>query len=212
MTTVNNVYFAFCKIMNPVEAINKANTEVSVSVVMDEDTADSWNETNPNNLYKSMKNDAFVEKYKFEAPFSNQKKQFVVTVKKMFSKDGVELPVKFRSRVFQVIDGKNVDVTFLSYVGNGSRGKLSYSTYENKYGKFAQLDAILVEDMVEYIAKDEEGSGGNGSTGSDFGDVELAVAPVGQKAVVKQSEAPPKTVVKPTKVNKAVEQDTDSPF
>ena len=42
MTIVNNVYFAFCKIQSPVEAINKANTELSVQVVMDEDTADSW--------------------------------------------------------------------------------------------------------------------------------------------------------------------------
>lgn len=206
MTTVNNVYFAFCKIQSPVEAINKANTELSVSVVMDEDTADAWNEANPNNLYKSLKNDAFVEKYKFEPPFKDQKKQFVVTVKKMFSKDGVELPVKFRSRVFQVIDGKNVDVTFEKLVGNGSRGKLSYSTYTNSFGQFAQLDAILVEDMIEYVSAATDSP----SAGSDFGDVVLAEAPVGQKAVVKQSDA----VIKPKKVVKVEEEDDDnkSPF
>lgn len=210
MTTVNNVYFAFCKIQQPVEAINKANTEVSVSVVMDEDTADAWNEANPANLYKSMKNDAFTEKYKFDAPFTDQKKQFVVTVKKMFSKAGVELPAKFRPRVFQLIDGKNVDVTFEKLVGNGSRGKLSYSTYENSFGKFAQLDAILVEDMIEYVSTASD----TPAVGSDFGDVALAEAPVGQKAVVKQSDGQAKAPVKPVKASKPAEQEEmlDSPF
>ena len=207
MAIVDNVYFAFCKIQSPVEAINKANTELSVSVVMDEDTADAWNEANPNNLYKSLKNDAFVEKYKFDAPFKDQKKQFVVTVKKMFSKDGVELPAKFRSRVFEVIDGKNVDVTFEKLVGNGSRGKLSYSTYTNSFGQFAQLDAILVEDMIEYVQA--EGTESK-SAGSDFGDVELAEATKGQKTVVKQSDAKPvaKKVAKP----EPDDEEMSSPF
>lgn len=206
MTIVNNVYFAFCKIQQPVEAINKANTELSVSVVMDEDTADNWNEANPNNLYKSIKNDAFEEKYKFAAPFSDQKKQFVVTVKKMFSKDGVELPEKFRSRVFEVVDGKNVDCTFTKLVANGSRGKLSYSTYTNSFGQFAQLDAILVEDMIEYVQE----AGDSKAAGSDFGDVELAPAPKGQKAVVKQTDTKPieKKAVKKEDLNEPME----SPF
>ena len=206
MAIVDNVYFAFCKIQSPVEAINKANTELSVSVVMDEDTADSWNEANPNNLYKSMKNDAFEEKFKFAAPFTDQKKQFVVTVKKMFSKDGVELPEKFRSRVFEVVNGKNVDVTFKKLVGNGSRGKLSYSTYTNSFGQFAQLDAILVEDMIEYVR--EEGTESK-VAGSDFGDVELAEAPKGQKTVVKQGDDKP-VVKKAVKVEPS--EIMDSPF
>lgn len=202
MAIVDNVYFAFCKIQSPVEAVNKANTELSVSVVMDEDTADAWNEANPNNLYKSLKNDAFEDKYKFSPPFKDQKKQFVVTVKKMFSKDGVELPAKFRSRVFEVVNGKNVDVTFEKLVGNGSRGKLSYSTYTNSFGQFAQLDAILVEDMIEYVR--EEGTESK-AAGSDFGDVELAEAPKGQKAVVKQGD------VKPA-VKKAAKEDSNEPM
>jgi hypothetical protein len=211
MTVVNNVFFAYTKIMNPVPAINKENSEVSVVIIMDEDTSDDWNEKNEGHLTKSLKNEAFTEKYKIEPPFPNQKKQYVVNVKKMHSKGGVELPEKFRPRVFQVIDGKNVDVTFIKEIGNGSRGKLSYSTYSNSFGTHVQLDSILVEDLVEYVREDKDGVDGEGSNraaGSDFGSVQLAEAPKGQKAVNKQSDVAPAKKAK----SAPVEDLDSSPF
>jgi hypothetical protein len=214
MTVVNNVFFAYTKIMNPVPAINKDNSEVSVVVIMDEDTSDDWNEKNEGHLTKSLKNEAFTEKYKIDPPFPNQKKQYVVNVKKMHSKGGVELPEKFRPRVFQVIEGKNVDITFEKEVGNGSYGKLSYSTYTNNFGTHVQLDSILVEKLVEYTREEKDGvdgeGGNNRAAGSDFGNVELAEAPKGQKAVNKQSDVAPKSRAKPAP--DFSDMDDDIPF
>lgn len=216
MAIIDNVYFAYCKMNAPVTALNKNNLEVSVNCIVSEEDADLWSESCPNNAVKILKNDAFKEKYKMEPPFPDSKKQYVLTVKKMTSKNGVELPEKFRPRVFQMIDGEKVDITFEKLVSNGSRGRLAYSTYaaplpEGGTKVTAQLVAILVEDLIEYIPEGE-GSGGETIETAEnvFGAVTLAEAPKGQKAVVKQSEAMP---VK--KAAKVVEQDTDdqaSPF
>jgi len=215
MATIDNVYFAYCKIQSPVAAIKKENTEVSVNCIVSEDDADTWAENCPNNPVKSYKNAAFEEKFKMKPPFEDQKKQFVLSVKKMISKNGVDLPEKFRPRVFEVIDGENVDITFQKLVANGSRGKLSYSTYSAPTPEGtkinAQLVAILVEDMIEYVPS--EGEGGDGETSETpanaFGKVALASAPKNQAAVVKQTD------VKPVKkVAKVVLEDEseDSPF
>jgi len=204
MAIIDNVYFAYCKIQSPVTALNKANLEVSVNCIVSEDDADAWVEACPNNAVKILKNDAFKEKYKMDPPFPESKKQYVLTVKKMTSKNGVELPEKFRPRVFQMVDGEKVDITFQKLVSNGSRGKLAYSTYSAPTPEgtkiTAQLVAILVEDLIEYVPEGEGGSGETVETAENvFGDVKLAEAPKNQKAVVKQSDAVvPKTKPKPT--------------
>ena len=131
----------------------------------------------------------------------------------MHSKGGVELPEKYRPRVFQVIDGKTVDSTMTAEVGNGSRGKLSYTTYTNSFGTHVQLDSILVEDWVEYVREEGEGGSADQSVGSDFGSVILADTPKGQKAVNKQSDVKP-VAAKPTKTKAAskVDENSSSPF
>jgi hypothetical protein len=206
-----------------VAAIKKENTEVSVACILSEDDSDDWYEACPNNAVKSLRNEAFTEKYKMEPPFPDQKKQFVVTVKKMISKGGVDLPEKFRPRVFQMVAGEKVDITFEKLVANGSRGKLAYSTYSAPTPEgtkvTAQLVAILVEDLIEYVP---EGDGGDGTTSETpenvFGDGKLSDAPKNQKAVVKQTDAHAKEfakeVDKVVKKAKVVENDsTDlSPF
>lgn len=208
MTIINNVFFAYCKIQSPVLAIKKENTEVSVNCILSEDDSDEWSENCPNNVVKSFKNEAFKEKYKMEPPFPDQKKQFVITVKKMVSKNGVDLPENFRPRVFEMVDGEKVDITFDKLVANGSRGKLAYSTYVAKTPEgtkvTAQLVAILVEDLIEYVSE----GGGNESVENAFGNVKLSAAPKNQKPVVKQSEGVVKKVVKKV----ADEENTESPF
>lgn len=216
MAIIENVYFAYCKMNAPVTALNKNNLEVSVNCIVSEDDADAWTEACPNNAVKILKNDAFKEKYKMEPPFPESKKQYVLTVKKMTSKNGVELPEKFRPRVFQMVDGEKVDITFTKLVSNGSRGKLAYSTYnaplpEGGTKVTAQLVAILVEDLIEYVPEGEGSDGETVETAENvFGSVKLAEAPKGQKAVVKQSEAMP--AKKPAKVVEPEDDGLDSPF
>lgn len=220
MTIINNVFFAYCKIQSPVTAIKKENTEVSVACILSEDDSDDWAEACPNNAVKSYKNEAFKEKYKMDPPFPDQKKQFVITVKKMISKGGVDLPEKFRPRVFEVVDGENVDITFTKLVANGSRGKLAYSTYSAPTPEgtkvTAQLVAILVEDLIEYVPEGEGGDGETAETAENvFGSVKLADAPKNQKPVVKQTDGKTdakQVVKKPAKVAEEDSDDSMSPF
>lgn len=219
-TIINNVSFAWVKMKSPVKALNEKNTEVSVQAVVSEDDADNLLEACPSANVKTFKNDAFAEKFKFEAPFPDQKKQYVVSMKKMVSRDGVDLPEDFRPRVILLgEDGSKQDISFTHEVGNGSRGDLAYSTYTAEYtdketGKkvrklLSQLVAIQVTDLVEYSSGDnsEGGDAEPSAKPADVfggGSVKLAAAPKNQAPVVKQSDA---KVVKKAVV---VEDDSDS--
>ncbi len=205
-----NVAFAYVKVQSPVKSLNEGDTEFTVDCVMSKQDAKQWNKDHPKNKSKSFDNDEFLEKYKFdEVPFEDQDEQFVVKFKKAHSKKGVELPEKFRPRVFELVDGKPVDVTFTKLVANQSTGKVSFSMFSNSYGEFVQLDAILVEKMIEY-------AGAGGGIGSEFGATDLAEVPKNQKVVQKQGEiddddeAPkPK---KPANVVESIDESSDSPF
>lgn len=218
---INNVYFAYTKLKAPVTAIKKTNTEVSVQVVMSEDDADNLLEVCPSANVKSYKNDAFAEKFKFAAPFTDQKKQFVASFKKMVSKDGVDLPEKFRPRAIHLkADGTKDDITFTTEIGNSSKGSVAYSTYSASYKEegqnvtktLCQLVAIQVEDLVEYVS--DKGDGDGASSDSDSpetvfgGGVKLSEAPKNQKPVIKQSEA---TAVKKKPIP-IEDEDSQSPF
>lgn len=213
MAIQNNVAFAYVKIQSPVKSLNEGDTEFTVDCILSKADAKAWNKEHPKNKYKAFDNDEFLEKYKFdEVPFEDQDEQYVVKFKKAHSKKGVELPEKFRPRVFELVDGKPVDVTFTKLVANQSKGKVSFSTFSNSYGEFVQLDAILVEEMIEY-------KGAGGSVGSEFGATELAEAPKNQKVVNKQTDADDEDdepVIKKTvkKATKVVDEDeeTGSPF
>jgi hypothetical protein len=218
MTTVlNNVTFAYIKIQNPVKGLNEGDTEFSVDCILSKADAKQWNKDHPKNKYKNFDNDEFLEKYKFdEVPFEDQDEQFVVKFKKAHSKKGVELPEKFRPRVFvPVKGGKPKDVTFDLLVANGSKGKVAYSTFSNSFGEFVQLDSILVEDLIEY-----EGAG-SGVVGSAFGAEEVAEVPASAKKTVQkqgeteeEDEKPKVAPKKPSKPKAPIEDedDTDSPF
>jgi hypothetical protein len=203
-TIINNVSFAWVKMKAPVKALNEKNTEVSVQAVVSEDDADNLLEACPSANVKTFKNDAFAEKFKFEAPFPDQKKQYVVSMKKMVSRDGVDLPEDYRPRAIMLNeDGSKEDITFLKEIGNGSRGDLAYSTYTADYkdkesGKqvkklLSQLVAIQVTDLVEYSSGDnsEGGDAEPSAKPADVfggGSVKLAAAPKNQAPVNKQSE------------------------
>lgn len=224
-TIINNVTFAWCKMKAPVKSLNEKNTEVSVQVVMSEDDADELLEACPSANVKTYKNDVFLDKFKFEAPFPNAKKQYVASFKRMVSKDGVDFPEDFRPRVILVNeDGEKEDISFTTEVGNGSKGAVAYNTYTADYtdketGKrtkklLSQLVAIQVEELVVYESTSGDGDGEPTVKPADvFGgsSVKLAAAPKNQAPVVKQSEA--SVAAKPAKKTaKVVDSDDSSPF
>jgi hypothetical protein len=185
MAILENVVFAFVKLQSPVKSLNEGDTEFTVDAIVSKAAAKQWNKEHPKNKAKSYDNDEFLEKFKFdEVPFADEDEQFVIKFKKAHSKKGVELPIKFRPRVFEPVEGDAPnDVTFEKLVANGSKGKVSFSTFSNSYGEFVQLDAILVEHMIEYKSA-------GGGVGSEFGATKLADAPTGQKAVKNQGGEP----------------------
>lgn len=208
------------KIQKPVKGLNEGDTEFTVEAIVSKADAKQWNTDHPKNKAKAIDTDDFEEKYKIPPVFEDQDSQYVVKFKKIHSKKGVELPEKFRPRVFvPTKGGKPKDVTFEVLPANGSTGKVSFSTFQGPKafpGEFVQLDAILVEELIDYEAK-SDGSGG-GVPGSDFGADELAEVPKNQKAVVKQTDTDeddePKKPTKPVKKPKVVEEDDSdsSPF
>ena len=153
----------FVSIQTPQTKYQSTEKEYKAGVVVDEDTADAWNEMFPKQAAKVVKTSDFKDTYKIDAPFPNEKKQYVITLKKPAQyADGSPLPKLYQPRVL-LADGKQaIDVTDTMLPANGSKGKISFESRENSYGTFAKLRNVLVTDMIEYKK-------GGGNAGDDFG-------------------------------------------
>ena len=153
----------FVSIQTPQTKYQSSDKEYKAGVVVDEDTADAWNEMFPKQSAKVVKTSDFKEIYKIDAPFQNEKKQYVINLKKPAQyKDGTPLPKQYQPKVL-LADGKQaIDVTDTMLPANGSKGKISFESRENSYGTFAKLRNVLVTEMIEYKK-------GGSSAGDDFG-------------------------------------------
>ena len=153
----------FVSIQTPQTKYQSTEKEYKAGVVVDEDTADSWNEMFPKQSAKVVKTSDFKDTYKIDAPFQNEKKQYVINLKKPAQyKDGTPLPKQYQPKVL-LADGKQaIDVTDTMLPANGSVGKISFETNSNDFGTFARLRNVLVTKMIEYKK-------GGGNAGDDFG-------------------------------------------
>lgn len=210
MPVIDNVVFFYTKIQQATKKYQSNDTEWSVDCAVDKATAKKWNKEFPKQKVKEIDNDEFLEKFKVEeVPFPEQEEQFVIKLKKAATRDGKATPDKFRPRVLEATAAGNVDVTFTKLVSNGSKGKASYVTNENDFGVFAQLSAILVEDLIEYQS--------TGGAGTEFGPVALAAVPATQAQKETQEEeqeevpqkAPAKSSPKATPKPKVVEDESE---
>jgi hypothetical protein len=184
MALIENVTFLYAKVQNPVPAYNKIDSEWSVDVVASKVDAKKIKKEFPKTSLKEFDNADFTEKFGIEPPFPKQDEQFILKFKKSHIKNGKETPEKYRPRVIQQVGDEREDITFDKLVGNGSKGTLSYRIKEtDTYGNFAELQAILVTDLVEYQSK-------AGGVVDDFGPVKLKDAPVQERVAPKQGPAP----------------------
>ena len=153
----------FVTIQAPQTKYQSTDKEYKVGIVVDEDTADSWNERFPKQTAKVVKTSDFKETYKIDPVFPDEKKQYVITIKKPASyKDGKELPEMYRPKVL-LQDGKTaIDVTKTTLPANGSKGKVSFEENNNDFGTFSRLRNVLVTEMIEYKK-------GGSNVGDDFG-------------------------------------------
>ena len=160
MPTVQGVLVYTCIQQPTFKYQDKVNKEYKVSVVVDEDIADTWNENFPKQSAKVVKTSDFQKEYKIDPPFEGEKKQYVITLKKDAQyRDGNPIPENNKPKVYlntgTDANGKVLmkDVTADKLVGNGSVGAVSYETTSNDYGVFARLKNVRVDSLVEYIQK-----------------------------------------------------------
>lgn len=195
----------FVSVQTPQPKYQSVEKEYKAGVVVDEDTADSWNERFPKQAAKVVKTSDFKEAYKIDAPFPDAKKQYVITLKKDAQyADGNPVPKQYLPKVL-LQDGKQaIDVTDSQLPANGSVGKISFEARENSYGTFAKLRNVLVTEMIEYKK-------GGGNAGDDFGlevqgSSDFDATPK-QEVKAKKQESPV-----PKKAEPSPDLDDDLPF
>jgi hypothetical protein len=198
----------YAKIAQPDSKFESKDTEYVISVIVDEDTADAWDEQFKKQPAKKVKASEFESKYKIELPkqLKGQKNVFEIKLKKDATKDGEPFNPEFRPKVFVDYDnGDRVEITESRLIANGSYGKVSYRINTNNYGTFARLNNILMteEGFKEYVST-------GGAAGSEFGEV---------KEVKKEAPRKEATQARTSKVSKQAEpepeddgDDQDVPF
>lgn len=205
MTNVVEGTLVYVCVQTPTTKYQSTDKEFKVGIVVDEDTADAWDEQFPKQSAKAVKTTEFKELYKIDPVFPSEKKQYIITLKKPAQyKDGTPLPNQYLPKVLvPIADGKFEDVTQTILPANGSKGKVSYETTQNDYGTFAKLKNVLVTEMIEYKKASSD-------AGADFGGTAVAS---GQEDF---SEAPAKPVAAKKTTTKRVvseeEMDDSIPF
>jgi hypothetical protein len=210
MAVINNVVFFYTKIQQPSKKYQSEDTEFSVDCAVSKAEAKAWNKQYPKQKAKEYDNDEFIEKFKVSAvPFPEQDEQFIIKLKKAAVRGGVATPEKYCPKVLVPSAMGNIDITKTKLVSNGSKGKVSYVENTNDFGTFAQLSAILVEELIEYTPA-------GGGAGSEFGPI---VDGGGSKQAEEDFDSlPPAAASKPAKPKaapKAPAEDedfSDAPF
>lgn len=214
---------AYVTLQKPVLDFKKVKKEYKVDVIVDEDTADEWNEKFPKQPAKVIKTTDFEDQFKISPPFPKEKKQYVISLRQSeLWPDGKPRTGKDRPKVFLTVgetaDGKPAlkDVTESTLVANGSIGAVSYSMIETKdWGNIAYLKNIRVDELIEYIPKvvedDDDDLGVEEEPEFDSEDAPAKPAKTAPSAKVKAEKSSPRPVR--GKSEKAeTEDDDESPF
>lgn len=190
----------FVTVQTPQTKYQSTDKEFKVGIVVDEDTADSWNERFPKQTAKVVKTSDFKETYKIDPVFPDEKKQYVITIKKPANyKDGTPLPQQYTPKVL-LQEGKTaIDVTQSVLPANGSKGKVSFEENSNDFGTFSRLKNVLVTEMIEYKK-------GGGNVADEFG---LEVQGASDFNEVQDTNAAPK---QPKPITLTEETESDCPF
>ena len=151
---LNDVTFLYARVQRPTLKYEKKDEyEYVIDCVVDEDTADKWEELYPKSSVKKHKTAIFEDKYGIAPPFPDAKNQYIVKVKAdSHYKDGnlVSYDKPSRPKILVPVDGGVKDITMDISVGNGSKGDVSYRVMTNSFGDFPKLTRVLVKDLIEY--------------------------------------------------------------
>lgn len=172
-----NGTLVYVQVNKPVECfVKEKGQEWKASVIVDEDTADAWNEAYPKQTATVIKTSEFESKFKIPAPYPDAKKQYQITLRKNTQytktekdndgnevKNSYDVPAEYHPKVFLQTEGGREDITQTKLVANGSKGIISVQVRQLRVGDVANLGNILVTDLIEYKGVKRE-------AGSEFDD------------------------------------------
>ena len=152
---------------------SETERNLSVQVAVTKETAQNWQSVFPKNGCRESPNDQFVQAYKTDPPYPEEDTQHVLKLKSKaaYQQDNPERDItagelvpydsQSRPKLYEIVDGKPVDITMKTQPGNGSRGTVAFRAVTNKYGTFPVLSGVLVTELIE--------SQNRASIESDFG-------------------------------------------
>jgi len=151
---IQDVKFAYVKINKGSKKYESEETEYSVNVIVDKDTAKEMKKAFPKNKVRDISTEDFEEKYKFAPPYPDQDDQYVLNFKTNTHQksNGEEVPYEWSSRPKVYVpaeDGKIKDVTREVRVANGSGGTVAFNVSNGKFGQIHHLSGVLVTDLIE---------------------------------------------------------------
>ena len=185
----------YAKLAESTKKYQSNDEEYVISIIINEDQADAWEEEFKKQPAKKVKAADFEEKYKIPLPeqFKGEKNVYELKLKKDAIKDGVPFYPEHRPKVFVDYDnGDRIEITESRLMQNGCFGKVSYRISENDFGRFAKLNNVLMNEdgFKEYV------STGGGQAGSEFGDTKEVKkeAPRKEATQARAAKAPKKEV------------------
>ena len=209
--SLNKLYgtLVFIQVDKPRACFDKEKgQEFKASIVVDEDTADAWEEAYPKQAAKAIKTSDFEGIYKVPPPeaFAEQRKQFIITLRKNTKlANGQDVPQQYLPKAYHQKGSTLVDITTSILVANGSIGAISVDGYEGKMGPVARLKNILVTDLIEYEPRDSD------EDGAEFSEDIGVEKPKGKPQDKPKDNPQEKPTAKKTKA-KQEEVGDDSPF
>ena len=200
--------FVYAKVGQPDNKYQSTDKEWSIEVIVDEDTAEAWDDQFKKQPAKKIKVSDFESKYKIPCPISGVKNVYGIKLKRQATKDGVPVDENFRPKVFiDSEDGERTEIGQSRLIANGSVGVVSYYISTSDFGTFARLQNVLMqeENFIEY-----ESSGG-GKAGDEFGSKPVKVEAARKEVLEAREDKPAKAAAKPK--SKVVDTADDScPF
>lgn len=191
-----NGTLVYVQVSKPVDCfVKEKGQEYKATVIVDEDTADAWNEAYPKQTATVVKTPDFESKFKIPAPYPDAKKQYAITLRKNTQytktekdadgnevKNSYDVPEEYLPKVFLQTDSGREDITHTKLVANGSKGIISVQVRELRVGNVANLSNLLVTELVEYKAEKK-------AAGSEFDDE----TPVDKKQTKTVGKSPAKS-------------------
>jgi hypothetical protein len=214
---IRNAHLAFVQVQkayaNKKKEGQEMDMEYKVSAIVTEEVADEWEEKFSKQL-QSIKTDKFEERFKFPAPFPKEKKQYIISVaqfaqgKNKKTGEIFDKPFYFKTRPKLYVkseEGEVSEKTMDVLVQNGSFGDVAFTFGKNPHGNFGYLKDVLVTNLIEYEASDNQSVFGTTVGGSSYVEPEKPTEPEptkeSQKVTTKQVEPDP-----------TVDFDDDIPF